>query len=88
MGICTQLDDSNHAHEIAGKIVHEMTKPISVGGRDHCVGASIGVSLYPAHGDLLARLLDYADPTLYQVKSSGKNGYRIHEAADAAQGGA
>lgn len=88
VAICTQLDDANHADEIAGKILREMTAPISVGGKDYRVGASIGVSLYPMHGNSLARLLDYADQAMYQVKSSGKNGYRVHEAANAAQGDA
>ncbi|MCQ4166096.1 GGDEF domain-containing protein [Tahibacter harae] len=84
VAICTQLDDAGHAHEIAAKILREMTTPISVGGKDYLVGASIGVSLYPMHGDSLARLLDYADQAMYQVKSSGKNGYRVHEAAETA----
>lgn len=88
VAICTQLDDANHAHDIAGKILREMTTPISVGGKDYAVGASIGVSLYPMHGDSLARLLDYADQAMYRVKSSGKNGYRVHEGAGAAPGAA
>ncbi|EJE49115.1 GGDEF domain-containing protein [Acidovorax sp. CF316] len=42
-----------------------------------------GFSLYPAHGDTLGKLLEYADSAMYQIKRSGKNGYQIHAAGAA-----
>ena len=41
--------------------------------------ASIGISMYPDHGDDLDTLLDRSDKALYQIKSSCKNNYQIYE---------
>lgn len=81
VAICTQLDDANHAHDIASKLLHSLTDAITVEGRHYHVGASIGVSLYPLHGNSLPTLLEYADQAMYQMKKSGKNGYCVHEAS-------
>lgn len=76
--ICTQLEDAEHAHGIAQKLLREFTAPLRVEGREYVLGASIGVSLYPLHGDTLGELLECADRAMYQIKGGGKNGYRIH----------
>lgn len=78
VAICTQLEDADHAHSIAQKLLREFTAPLLVEGREYVLGASIGVSLYPLHGDTLGDLLECADRAMYQIKGSGKNGYRIH----------
>jgi len=80
VAICTQLEDADHAHGIARKLLREFTAPLLVEGREYVLGASIGVSLYPLHGDTLAELLECADRAMYQIKGGGKNGYRIHAA--------
>lgn len=79
VAICTQLEHPDQVHEIVGKLLQEVTRAITVKGRDYVLGASVGVSLYPLHGNSLAKLLEYADQAMYQIKRSGKNGYRIHE---------
>ncbi len=76
--ICTQLERGDEAGDIASKLLVELTKTITVEDRDFALGASIGISLYPSHGDTLGKLLEYADSAMYQIKRSGKNGYRIH----------
>ncbi len=78
VAICTQLDDANSAHDIAKKLLHSLTDAITVEGKDYRVGASIGVSLYPWHGNSLPTLLEYADQAMYQMKKCGKNGYCMH----------
>jgi len=78
VAICTQLEDADHAHSIAQKLLREFTAPLLVEGREYVLGASIGVSLYPLHGDTLGELLECADRAMYQIKGGGKNGYRIH----------
>ncbi|MCO5111714.1 MAG: diguanylate cyclase [Burkholderiaceae bacterium] len=77
--ICTQLEHAGQVVDIANKLLGALIAPIPVDGSSFVLGASIGVSLYPAHGDTLAKLLEYADSAMYQVKRSGKNGYRVHE---------
>lgn len=80
VAICTQLERSEQVHEIAAKLLNEITRPITVQGRDHVLGVSIGISLSPLHGSSLSKLLEYADSAMYEVKRHGKNGHRIYNA--------
>jgi len=36
------------------------------------IGASIGISIYPKHGDNIESLMDHADIALYQAKDNGR----------------
>lgn len=42
------------------------------------VTASIGISLYPDHGDDLVTLIKYADTAMYRAKAQGKNRYTVY----------
>jgi len=42
------------------------------GGAERCVGASIGVALFPDHGRSISALLRIADAAMYQAKAHGK----------------
>jgi diguanylate cyclase (GGDEF)-like protein len=79
VAICTQLDEADQVHVIVDKIMSSLTAPIPIKGEQYGVGASIGISLYPLHGDSLLQLVEHADVAMYQVKQSGKSGYRIYE---------
>jgi diguanylate cyclase (GGDEF)-like protein len=76
--ICTQLEATEQVGDIATKLHRELIAPIAVEDKRFVLGASIGVSLYPIHGNSLAELLEHADKAMYQIKRSGKNGYRIY----------
>jgi len=39
--------------------------------------ASVGVGIYPTHGEGVETLMKSADLALYEAKRAGKNGYRI-----------
>ena len=80
VAICTQLEKPEQVHEIAAKLLQEITNPITVQGKDYVLGVSIGISLSPLHGTSLARLLEYADSAMYEVKRNGKKGYRVYGA--------
>lgn len=80
VAICTQLSHPEQVHEIAGKLLNEITKPITVKGCDHVLGVSIGISLSPLHGESLSQLLEYADSAMYEVKRNGKKGHRVYGA--------
>lgn len=63
----------------AMEIVRSLRVPIPVSGYNACIGASVGVALYPAHGTDTKELLHHADLALYKVKSNGKNGSCIFD---------
>lgn len=62
------------AEIIALKVIAELTVPFQLSQND-CVqiGASIGISLYPQHGNTPEKLIDNADTALYQAKGNGRS---------------
>jgi EAL domain-containing protein (putative c-di-GMP-specific phosphodiesterase class I) len=62
-----------------------MQDPFHVLGHELHVSASLGISLYPSHGDSAELLLKHADIALYQAKARGKNQARVYAAGMAIQ---
>jgi diguanylate cyclase (GGDEF)-like protein/PAS domain S-box-containing protein len=58
---------------IINKIMHALSQPFSLDGREVYVTASIGVSIYPENGMDLDTLIQNADHAMYRSKSMGKN---------------
>ncbi len=64
---------SRDAARIAEGIISDLTKPFCLAQNNNVqIGASIGISLYPQHGDTPEKLMDHADAALYQAKDSGR----------------
>lgn len=70
------LEDISHqddAARIATEIVSDLTMPFQLGqNSDVRIGSSIGIALYPQHGNSSAELMDNADIALYQAKDNGR----------------
>lgn len=65
---------------IARKILDAQQAPIEVQpGVMEKVGMSIGIALYPEHGDNPLSLRKHADQAMYAVKRRGKNNFAIYE---------
>lgn len=62
---------SNHASNVARKIDAALTFPFDLSGRQLQVRPSIGVAVYPEHGDNETDLLRYADEAMYASKRRG-----------------
>jgi len=60
--------------EVAGKLVAAVGAPLLLEGASISVTPSIGVALFPAHGDSAAELIKHADTAMYQAKSQGRAG--------------
>jgi diguanylate cyclase (GGDEF)-like protein/PAS domain S-box-containing protein len=58
------------AHTVADKIRGAMRHPIDVDGRVLRILASIGIALYPEHGQEVEQLLKHADEAMYTDKRS------------------
>ena len=48
------------------------------GGYTVYIGASIGISLFPAHGEQSEQLIQYADTALYQAKNRGRGTWQFY----------
>lgn len=61
----------------AQKILEFLSAPFLINEHQLRIGASVGVAIYPDHGQTAELLLNRADTALYEVKRSGKKGYSI-----------
>ena len=63
---------------VARSLIRGLSRPVDLGEGLTCrVGASVGASLFPEHGQDPAGLLDRADQAMYSVKQAGKNGFAL-----------
>jgi len=75
------VDCAGDAEIVAKKILAALGQPILLADKAANVGASIGISIFPDHGDNTEKLITYADDAMYGIKKSGKNAYAFHIAA-------
>jgi len=69
---------------VAEKIRASLAAPYTLGSHNVNTTPSIGVALFPDHGDNADALFKCADEAMYDVKGSGRNAYRFYGAAPAA----
>lgn len=68
---------------IAQKILDAQQAPIEVQpGAMEKIGMSIGIALYPEHGDNALSVRKHADQAMYVVKRQGKNNYALYDPRD------
>ena len=70
------------AEAVAAELLEELRLPFRVGGAALQVGASVGISLYPADALDAADLLKHADAAMYQAKRAGRGRHALYRAAD------
>ena len=73
--------EERDAGVVAEKIISRLREPFDLGGNIVHIGVSIGVSLYPGHGENSEDLVRHADLAMYQAKVAGRNTYRVYEPA-------
>jgi diguanylate cyclase (GGDEF)-like protein len=73
--LMTSIDD---AVQVADKVVAELARPFTLPNGIANIGASIGISMYPEHGDDAEALLMAADKALYQAKTAGKSCHMVY----------
>lgn len=74
--VCTSPGDDNDgacpaATGVAAKIHAALSQPFLIEGKELYIGASIGISCLPEHGDDADTLLRHADQAMYQAKNAG-----------------
>ncbi len=64
---------------IAQKVLTAAVQPFHIAGSEIRVGASIGISLFPLHGDGALQLLKRADQAMYRAKHAGRSNWQFFE---------
>lgn len=62
----------------AQKVVDCLAEPFDIGGQAVRVGASVGLAIYPYHGDDADSLLHHADLAMYGAKGDGRSRWHLY----------
>ena len=67
---------------VATRLLHELTSPFNLtGAAGTQISGSIGIAVYPEHGESAAELLLHADHAMYNAKRAGRATYRFWDAS-------
>ena len=75
------VDDVATAEQVAERVIAAASLPVRAGGRMVTIGASVGIAVYPSHGDNQEDLLANADLALYKAKADGRHCSRFYDPA-------
>jgi diguanylate cyclase (GGDEF)-like protein len=79
------ITDIHVPGKVARRLIDTISKQILISDQECYVGASIGITLYPADGRNSEELTKNADIAMYHAKEQGKNAYHYYtEAMNAA----
>nr|MCU0570755.1 EAL domain-containing protein [Oculatellaceae cyanobacterium Prado106] len=73
-----QIKGVEDAIAIAQTIMEALKAEFELEGRNLRVSSSIGIAIYPTHGQDGETLLKNADAALYRAKEAGRNGYNLY----------
>ena len=73
-----RADDSQEiAGHIAQKLINALNEPCEFDGQPITLSASIGIAMYPCHGNNAASLIKSADLAMYEAKKHGGTGFEF-----------
>jgi len=79
--LLTEVHGGEDAALVAEKIVTAFRRPFDVQGRQAAITVSLGIAVYPDHGESLEDLLKRSDEALYAAKRAGRDGVSVAGAA-------
>jgi two-component system cell cycle response regulator len=65
--------------EFTMKLIKLLHIPRVINKRELLIQASVGISLFPQHGDNASILLKKADQAMYRVKKAGRNNFQFYD---------
>lgn len=75
-----EMAAADDAHKMAAKMLHVLREPFRVHDQELFVTSSIGISLFPLHGNAAQTLITQADAAMYHAKQAGRNNFRVFAA--------
>lgn len=76
--VVSNLKDRQEAENIAQSIIKALAQPLFSGENQIYVTMSVGISLFPEHGENITTLFNAADIALYEAKRSGGETFQFY----------
>lgn len=74
--------DRQHVEAVSRAILSRVTRPFTIDEQSVYVGASIGIAIYPGHGDTVSELTTRADAAMYVAKNMGGERFSFYSPED------
>jgi diguanylate cyclase (GGDEF)-like protein/PAS domain S-box-containing protein len=75
--VLKEIESAEVVEETVKRVIARLTEPIVYLGQNLSIGASIGIALFPDHGEEVETLMLAADLAMYESKASGGNTWRF-----------
>jgi diguanylate cyclase (GGDEF)-like protein len=75
--VAQEIDGRSGAEIMAQRILQAVQEPMMIELTKQSLGVSIGVAIYPQHGQTAEELLHVADKAMYLVKNGSKSDFTI-----------
>jgi diguanylate cyclase (GGDEF)-like protein len=75
--LLSTVDSGLDALLVAEKIRYALNQPFVFGGNDLHISSSIGLAIYPDHGEDAETLVKNADTAMYYAKEAGRNNVQL-----------
>jgi diguanylate cyclase (GGDEF)-like protein/PAS domain S-box-containing protein len=78
--LLVNLADAEEAGQVLDRVLHAVAQPITLGGHEARVTASIGLTVFPDDDADPDTLLSHADAAMYRAKAAGRNNWQSYRA--------
>jgi len=76
--LLSRINHEDDASRVAQNVLGLFKRPFLIGERELYVTASIGISLFPRHGEDRESLVKNADIAMYRAKQEGRDNFQFH----------
>lgn len=80
VALLAHVDKASDAVSVAEKILAALSsQDFDISGNRISISASVGIAIYPQHGEDIKKLMKNADTAMYHAKKAGRNAYRLFD---------
>ena len=76
-----RINTPQDAAAVASKVLLALGQSFAINQHTIDISASIGIAIFPQHGDEVDLLLRHADAAMYAAKNAGRNGVQVFDAS-------
>lgn len=79
--LCPGLHKEDAIARVCNKVIQNIKQPMRIEDKNYQIGASLGCTIYPNHGDDESQLIKHADLAMYEAKKTGGNTFVIFDSS-------
>ena len=72
------IASATDAEKVAQSVLDAMSESFELAGHEVYLGASVGIAVYPEHGETPEALVSHSDLAMYRAKADGGNRFRLY----------